>query len=115
MPNNVIANRKRWIEALRSGRYPRGRFCFEFEFGSAGRVYCPLGVMLKEFSHEVATGDGNPVAISFSEMISIMYRNDVEGHSFNEIADYIESLPIHVEVTSPRRPLIGRMLKASYD
>ena len=52
------ANRKKWVEALRSGEYEQGK-----EFLQCGSSFCCLGIAC-----EVASKNGVPVSMSDGEI-----------------------------------------------
>lgn len=96
------ANRKLWVEALRSGKYKQGK-----EWLIANGAYCCLGVLAKCAGYPsgdlagCGTLSGFPRALEFVGLTSdigdygnttLCDRND-KGASFAEIADIIESEP----------------------
>lgn len=102
--------KKKWIKALRSGRYRQARGQLS-EFDSSGRESnCCLGVLCRvervprhlwadfaELSEVGADEFQDRVDLKSDEETQLIYRNDgmkdFEGNpqSFSEIADYIEA------------------------
>lgn len=92
--------KKKWVRALRSGRYKQGRNALRTHLGS----YCCLGVLCKvakvSFAVDDTTlDDAGPAAeslLSFNkregdELERILAEaNDIYRWSFEEIANYIE-------------------------
>lgn len=116
--------RKRWVEALRSGKYVQGKGCLE-EHGKN----CCLGVLCRVFDGmhpgviSIMNSDFRPGAIRFDNKdgiapqpvayaiglrklngsfgnTSLTELNDT-GKSFSEIADLIESQPAGLFVDEP--------------
>lgn len=82
--------KKRWVEALRSGKYKQGKGRLHDEVHD---TYCCLGV-LNEIEDlgipgEAGALDGNTVD-AFDQNVLIR-MNDVMGCSFEHIADWIEA------------------------
>ena len=111
----IRSNRKRWIEALRSGKYFQGvGFLHSIEMGA--HYYCCLGVACEIFRNEFDIPvifdenrnmyyyDGKECYISYplekylglncEYAEELMLMNDTSRKSFIEIADHIETLPI---------------------
>lgn len=94
--------KNKWISALRSGAYEQGRVRLARKGGGGQVQYCCLGVLLcvsgrfrsnwqfRDLGALSTVGaldlldDNNGLAVTFERM------NDVDGKSFDEIADYIE-------------------------
>jgi hypothetical protein len=102
-----LANRKKWLKALRSGKYKqttrtlatdeRGTPCAPNE----GHRFCCLGVAAKvcKFKEAKATGGslGNSLrllGLSPNDETALINLNDREGRRFKTIAKHIEKLPI---------------------
>ncbi len=104
----VIANRKTWAEALKSGKYPqtKGFLCLT---DGGKKSYCCLGVLEELFdpdslvetaatavSQKTCDAIGIPAYI-YGNLDTIKINNafanmnDHEGKTFAEIADYIEA------------------------
>jgi hypothetical protein len=92
----IIARRKKWVDALRSGKFQQtqkilekdGKFCC---LGVANKV-CNLGVDTKNFltlSHV-----REKLGLGKKDHTSCWEMNDAEGKSFSQIADVIETMPI---------------------
>ncbi len=104
---------KKWLEALRSGEYRQDRLVLQ-NFKTKG--YCCLGVACKVLVpnyDKITTFDGNNILIGalpktkfgapkwLTEIDDDVAKttgtrlsayNDIEGFTFNEIADLLESL-----------------------
>jgi hypothetical protein len=107
--DEIIANRKKWVAALRSGEWKQCRGTMH-----DGEGYCCLGVAYMAFfpgagivPHRAvdATNNGfcyTPVAdlagLSNTEQSEFMRANDLLGKTFAEIADMIDALPDPIEV-----------------
>lgn len=102
-----VESRRRWVEALRSGRYEQGRNALERE----GR-FCCLGVLCAILIPEKRAVNGETgdveydgaaeyptddtlaaVGVRYFDAIDLSQMNDVYHRSFDEIADAIEKLP----------------------
>lgn len=78
--------KRKWVAALRSGEYKQCRgVVARYHFGG-GAEYCAYGVL----THKVAEFDGPDIELSAVDLSKIVYMNDVQRLSFNEIADHIE-------------------------
>ena len=114
--DQIIANRKEWCDALRSGQFKKttnaycrdagsvdfeivritdavkkkdpNAFCF-CVFGVARYLACVKNPYYNDF-------DTFQFGITVEQASKIVEMNDTEEKSFNEIADHIESLPIAV-------------------
>ena len=79
--------REKWIAALRSGEY---RQCTGM-LGDGKGAYCALGVLSKvsglcmQLAYDV-------VGFKPYEASLVAWMNDVEHHSFNQIADALETM-----------------------
>lgn len=91
--------KNRWIKALKSGKYPQTRGCLRDKKG-----YCCLGVLAsicgvsdRELSKNGSLASTHP---SFTSKIAMKIRdklvqlNDVDGFSFNDIADRIQYIDL---------------------
>lgn len=93
--------KKKWIEALRSGKYTQGKFFLQ----STNNTYCCLGVAcrvagikrdLRDFTtiKNIPMFDNVPKILHADDSPDIVTglasMNDLENKSFLEIADYIE-------------------------
>lgn len=82
--------KKRWVEALRSGKYKQGKGCLHDEVHD---TYCCLGV-LNEIEDLGMPGDAGALedgpVNSFDQNVLIR-MNDVIGYSFEHIAAWIEA------------------------
>lgn len=97
---------KKWIKALRSGRYKQGQ---ETLYNKVDKTYCCLGVYARVNKMKGHRNMGRfvdedepegPVHIygsfrslsskEFPDIYELIDLNDVEGKTFEEIADYIE-------------------------
>jgi hypothetical protein len=105
--------RAAWITALRSGNYPQGRFkLFDGIHYTAIGVGCAVMGLETHFSRATGTysfGEVENVAFAPAEFMSwvglrtlageyeqgrsLSYDNDVDGLTFDKIADIIESEP----------------------
>lgn len=116
----LTTNQKKWVDALRSGKYKQGRgYLCQIEegephyccLGVACELMCEAGLLEKEnrgdhyryggrslLSNNILewlnlrTSGGN-FSIPFKECISLTQLNDQVELSFAEIADFIESEP----------------------
>ena len=110
--------KKRWVNALRSGKYKhgRGRLCTQFG-------HCAFGVLAEELGSEVSgysfigldysygatkalfdttnkiwypsslpTTYLEQIGLSRMQALKIIAKNDIELQNFNEIADYIKGV-----------------------
>lgn len=105
----MTEDRRRWIEALRSGEYTQTRGALKTDFG-----YCCLGVACNtihpngwekaggryQFSYLGITASvylpkplRDKLNLSLIEEGKLSHMNDEGGASFQQIADYLESLP----------------------
>ena len=87
------ALKKKWITALRSGRY---RKCRHVLADAQGR-YCAIGVLLLASGAQRArlldkssVWSTGFIGLTGDEIGKIEAANDIWGFSFKEIADYIE-------------------------
>lgn len=92
-------NRKKWVEALRSGEYEQGT-----RFLKDGETYCCLGVLQKLFGKNYFGNRCSPTksvmdAVGLTSSLGdhsgkecLALQND-NGATFPEIADIIESEP----------------------
>lgn len=108
---SVAENRKKWVEALRSGKYKQGKYGLR----SKDDCWCCLGVgadvmgctwrQVNPMWQTASVGgfyDVNvlPVplvaefGLDYVAQVVLVKMNDSEGKDFNQIADYIESLPL---------------------
>lgn len=105
----IIENRKKWIDALRSGEYHQTQRVIQNSNGGM----CCLGVAAKMVDHlrKEDTGRSYPDEIVYDMMglrgttrdshmhyDQFTVLNDSRGYSFRMIADYIEK---HIEVDLP--------------
>ncbi len=99
---------KKWVKALRSGAYKQGRDILQYD-----DQYCCLGVLCKIAPKAIkridlklnrligGTLDSQPKVLKWSGLksstgryaigSSLVVANDIEGMSFNQIADIIEA------------------------
>ena len=93
----IFENRKRWAEALRSGRFAQTTGCLRNERG-----YCCLGVGYFELLGREPGQGWNPVqrepflravSITLDDVSRFATANDNEGKTFAEIADMVDALP----------------------
>jgi hypothetical protein len=106
--------KERWVAALRSGQYEQGVGYLTYKLEDEVNRYCCLGVLCdilsdesdlftKSYdpskSHLTKYGDSfyelnfsqqDFLKIGLSEIAPLVYMNDTDGKSFNEIADFIE-------------------------
>lgn len=100
--NKVI--KKKWVEALRSGEYKQGKGVLK----SKDSEFCCMGVLADllyegEWEHVSRISAGwirgqagalNKETLSYCNMLTgeqnILAKMNDEGHSFNQIADWIE-------------------------
>lgn len=97
----IKANRKKWIAALRSGKYKQGRGIL---YNKKNNTFCCLGVaaivcgvkldeLKSKYSGHLST-HYKPIAIKlglkYRKEAELIFRND-DGVSFNTIANDIES------------------------
>lgn len=96
LPPEVIANRRTWATALRSGEYEQGR-----GYLRNNGEYCCLGVACDLFdrdslshlemeSNDISEKTDQTLKLSLSVRNRLANMND-DGSSFREIADYIEA------------------------
>lgn len=90
--------KKKWVKALRSGKYKQGKY---YLYAGDG-TYCCLGVagIVNGCSIESMKGQSGtmekiyrevtPVPLSYGEIQTLTGMNDSYGKTFEEIADYIE-------------------------
>ncbi len=100
----IIARRKKWVDALRSGEYPQGLRRLRSTDPAEPTKYCCLGVAdevckLKNSDN----GSLNPaqrlkLGINRDHQGELISGNDSLGKTFQELADMIEKLPIVKEV-----------------
>lgn len=91
----TIANRRKFIAALRSGRYTKVRGKY---FGETETECCAGGVAAREFGLPVNVF---PLSFFITETLGIthhgdtfgdiLHMNDDEDKSFDEIADHLEA------------------------
>ena len=96
------AVKRKWVEALRSGKYEQGKG----RLRTLDNHFCCLGVLYDIVKPEawkqgtfyyLADGFGGALTIDFEDNVNLPYKqsnilmgmNDI-GKSFNEIADWIE-------------------------
>ena len=119
--DEILANRKTWTDALRSGRYLQGRHRMRLgnEYCCLG-VFCETGVVPGQWTRDrgasdvwhctsgasskslLSTRQRAAVGLSTDEQETLMRMNDAryyptgrhETCTFDHIADYIDSLPI---------------------
>jgi hypothetical protein len=92
---DIIANRRKLITALRSGKYTKIRGLY---FGDTETECCAWGVAAHEFgigkerfplSHHIAEKLGiSPYGGTFGD---ILHMNDDQDKPFDEIADFLEA------------------------
>lgn len=89
-----MSDKQMWIEALRSGDYEQGKA----QLKNRGR-YCCLGVLAEELGildeegYMVESGSHHYLPTSVLELEKqwpLSAMNDIEGKTFEEIADYLE-------------------------
>lgn len=119
-------NLKKWLTALRSGKYKKVTCALREEIGSEVFGYCALGVAMK-----VAEDNGVPIAeAAWSKCFlpqavtawlgastpdislngnSVIDLNDEEGFTFSQIADEIEA---HADKFKPEVPNAKAKAKA---
>lgn len=91
----------KWIQALRSGVYQQGKSTLR-SYVSGHPAYCCLGVLcdiMGRWDHQYNEGHQNVLThqtqqaagfpYDFNQM-ALVRLNDLQGASFNQIADYIE-------------------------
>lgn len=99
----ILENRKKWIEALKSNDYQQGQYYLEKD-----NLYCCLGVACKVLNPKLdirmrgtLSNDRETrrimqlLGIGTGEENKLVELNDKTKLSFLEIADYISSFPIH--------------------
>ncbi len=103
--NIITENRRRWVEALRSGEYEQGRFALR-----RANEFCCLGVAcdvlgsgewsgtrgLSSFDAELYTLSIHmraKLGLTDLQVQELALMNDYHHHSFEQIADHIEALP----------------------
>ena len=104
-PVNAIteAGRKRWVAALRSGRYAQGRGWLRVKSGGH-TSYCCLGV-LDEINRRPSVSTFNLLVrdpasdVGKAQRLGIAAQSDLSemndgGATFKKIADHIESTPL---------------------
>lgn len=88
----------KWVKALRSGRYKQGTGML---YSESNKAFCCLGVLAKSCgilgqrgaeakSNIIYDNLADPLELTPSTQILLLHMNDVQGKSFNEIADWIE-------------------------
>jgi hypothetical protein len=101
----------KWVEALRSGRYTKGKFRLKYVDRETDMLcYCCLGVLLEvlkrpseladqgEYVFEGAYRGGLPrdvrdlINLSLEGEIGLSTMNDNTENKFSQIADHIEKL-----------------------
>lgn len=91
----ILARRKKWVDALRSGKFKQGRGALRSPDGS----FCCLGVAdevckLKDPSSYLLRSTGAKLGLNQELQHQLYTMNDVDRVSFCEIAKAIETLPI---------------------
>lgn len=80
--------KKKWIKALRSGKYKQGKAVLHNEFYS---TYCCLGVLEKVCKiKRIGMCYLSPEKLPRNIQETLVQMNDANEKSFEEIADYIE-------------------------
>jgi len=85
--------KKRWVEALRSGKYEQGKFTLI----SPNRKFCCLGVafdllhpgeytVLKALTYQ----QRKKIGLGRAEQLCLTMKNDYGKQSFDDIANWIE-------------------------
>jgi hypothetical protein len=85
-----------WVKALRSGEYKQGE---DLLYRSETDSYCCLGVLCKVAGKDLYAENIPPQGYGYGWLDTILptgvgiftEMNDIQGKSFNEIADYIEA------------------------
>lgn len=90
----------KWIAALRSGKYEQVRMALRRTGYNAADTYCCLGVLCVVAGIDPGVGLGRDDAyLALDKLISHPFRircevkNDNEGQSFAQIAEWLESQP----------------------
>lgn len=101
----IIARRKKWVDALRSGKFQQGKKMLHLPNG----CHCVMGVAELSCKLKNLGSDGTPkefalnaecrakLGLALDDHWNLTYMNDGSGvpkKSFPEIADVIEKLPI---------------------
>lgn len=98
----ITANRKKWVTALRSGKYKQGsRMLYkdtDNSFCCLGVAACELGIKLKDVCGGYLIGHLNPkianvavrLGLNLREHDRLINMNDIDQKDFNQIADWIE-------------------------
>lgn len=91
--SEIAANRRRYIAALRSGKYTKIRGNY---FGKTETECCAGGVAAREFGlptnvFPLSQLIGDRLGIYGEPFTEILTMNDDEDKSFEEIADYLEA------------------------
>ena len=99
------ANRKKWVEALRSGEYEQGTGQLRNDdcycclgvahdlFGNSSDLAMPGDSSLKRSSARDALGLSASDGFIGGDLTGLIQLNDIAKKTFNEIADIIESNP----------------------
>ena len=100
--------KKKWVMALRSGKYPQGRTWLRAPLGGGLYRYCPLGVLCALYvqeGHEWFSWDGgpndfpNPLVVRWAGLKEsdpqlggrrLTTLNDRDNMTFEQLADVIE-------------------------
>lgn len=102
----ILARRKRWIDALKSGKFKQAYFKLHTKVGNDNK-YCCLGVALKvcnfKYNQDTPTTrctttlsflNLKKLGLNIRDQSSLMGLNDYQRKSFPEIAAFIETLPV---------------------
>ena len=102
----VVENRRRWVEALRSGEYAQGTHALR----ESHHNYCCLGVACDavlnvewELKEQCYRQNGQRVILTLEQLSALgltrkteeelISMNDYHDAGFSQIADFIETLP----------------------
>lgn len=87
---------RKWVKALRSGKYLQGKGKLESE--DSPPKYCCLGVLCEVTNSWVRDRNGTLTSsqlckfgLSDGAQSELIRRNDSYSHSFEKIADYVEA------------------------
>jgi hypothetical protein len=98
--------KKKWLKALRSGKYQQGKNTLKWQSGNRDPEFCCLGVLCeiqgrkwrRLFAHSTHFKGGASVAVKeireagiHPEVAQSLAMLNDTGSSFAEIADYIEA------------------------
>jgi len=95
----IIARRKKWTDALRSGKFKQGEGSLHMEAGS----HCCLGVadivcsLRNYFDGVLGTSNLRKLGLSSDQQQRLTNLNDVDSKSFKFIANIIDKMPINKE------------------